>query len=91
MLTRDITERKKQEAAFIASMQRAEAALRAKRALFQDITNTPADERETSIEHSDISVADMYDHLAGLMEEMDTRDIVLAAGNAGFFIQDITT
>jgi PAS domain S-box-containing protein len=78
MLTRDITERKKREAAFIASMQRAEAALRAKRALFQDITNTPADERETSIEHSDISVDDMYDHLAGLMEEMDARDTVLA-------------
>jgi PAS domain S-box-containing protein len=78
MLTRDITERKRQEAAFIASMQRAEAALRAKRALFQDITNAPPEERETSIENSDVSVADMFDHLAGLMEEMDTRDVVLA-------------
>jgi PAS domain S-box-containing protein len=78
MLSRDITERKRQEAAFIASMQRAETALRAKRALFQDIANMPADEREASIEHSDVSVADMYDHLAGLMEEMDARDVVLA-------------
>ena len=78
MLSRDITERKRREAAFIASMQRAEAALRAKRALFQDITSAAQDEREASVEQPDISVADMYDHLAGLMEEMDARDIVLA-------------
>jgi PAS domain S-box-containing protein len=77
MLSRDITERKRREAAFIASMQRAETALRAKRALFQDITSA-APEREASVEQPDISVADMYDHLAGLMEEMDARDIVLA-------------
>jgi PAS domain S-box-containing protein len=77
MLSRDITERKRQEAAFIVSMQRAEAALRAKRALFQDLANTTVDEREASIEHSDVSVADMYDHLAGLLEEMDARDAVL--------------
>jgi PAS domain S-box-containing protein len=78
ILSRDITERKTREAAFIASMQRAEAALRAKRALFQDITNTSPDMPEATVEHSDISVADMYDHLAGLMEEMDARDVVLA-------------
>jgi len=78
MLSRDITERKRQEAAFIAAMQRAEAALRAKRALFQDIANMPAEEREASIEQSDVSVADMYEHLAGLIEEMDARDVVLA-------------
>ena len=77
MLSRDITERKRREAAFIASMQRAEAALRAKRALFQDITNA-APEPEATVEQPDISVADMYDHLAGLMEEMDARDVVLA-------------
>jgi len=78
VMSRDITERKRQEAAFIASMQRAEAALRAKRALFQDIAQMGGEERETSIEHSDVSVADMYDHLAALMEEMDARDVVLA-------------
>lgn len=78
MLSRDITERKRQEAAFIAAMQRAEAALRAKRALFQEIANIPAQECETSIENPDVSVAEMYDHLAGLIEEMDARDAVLA-------------
>lgn len=78
VLSRDITERKRREAAFITSMQRAEAALRAKRALFQDITSVSGEERETSIEQADISVDDMYDHLAGLIEEMDTRDGVLA-------------
>jgi PAS domain S-box-containing protein len=78
MLSRDITERKRQEAAFIVSMQRAEAALRAKRALFQDSAGASRQAQETSIEHSDVSVADMYDHLAALMEEMDARDGVLA-------------
>ncbi len=78
MLSRDITERKRQEAAFIASMQRAEAALRAKRALFQDIDRMAPEQREASIDQSDVSVADMYDHLAGLMEEMNARDGVLA-------------
>lgn len=77
VMSRDITVRKRQEAAFIAAMQRAEAALRAKRALFQDIAS-PSPEEETNIEQSDISVADMYDHLAGLIEEMDARDLVLA-------------
>jgi len=77
MLSRDITERKRREAAFIASMQRAEAALRAKRALFEDV-GTEAAAPEASVEHADVSVADMYDHLAGLMEEMNTRDSVLA-------------
>jgi PAS domain S-box-containing protein len=78
MLSRDITERKQREAAFIASMQRAEAALRAKRALFQDVGADGPNEPEASVEHADVSVADMYDHLAGLMEEMDARDTVLA-------------
>jgi|CXWL01.1.fsa_nt_gi PAS domain S-box-containing protein len=77
VMSKDITDRKQQEVAFIAAMQRAEKALRAKRALFAETNDAPA-EREASIEHSDVSVADMYEHLAGLMEEMDTRDAVLA-------------
>jgi PAS domain S-box-containing protein len=77
VMSKDITDRKAQEAAFIAAMQRAEAALRDKRALFEDVGNV-IPERETSIAEADISVADMYDHLAGLMEEMNTRDSVLA-------------
>ncbi len=78
ILSRDIGERKRREAAFIAAMQRAEAALRAKRALFQDIECASSEEQEASVEQSDISVDDMYDHLAGLIEEMDARDAVLA-------------
>jgi PAS domain S-box-containing protein len=77
VMSKDVTDRKRQEAAFIAAMQRAEAALRAKRVLFEDIGEAGA-EQEATIEHSDVSVADMYEHLAGLMEEMDARDAVLA-------------
>ncbi len=77
VMSKDITDRKVQEAAFIASMQRAEAALRAKRALFEEV-GEKAPEREASIAEADVSVADMYEHLAGLMEEMNTRDAVLA-------------
>ncbi|GAN00338.1 histidine kinase [alpha proteobacterium U9-1i] len=76
VISKDITERKVQEAAFIAAMQRAEKALRAKRALFADINDGA--EQEISIAASDVSVADMYEHLAGLMEEMDARDATLA-------------
>jgi PAS domain S-box-containing protein len=75
-MSKDITDRKQQEAAFIAAMQRAETALRAKRALFADVElGAP---REATIKESDVSVADMYEHLAALMEEMDARDAVLA-------------
>jgi PAS domain S-box-containing protein len=77
VMSKDVTDRKRQEAAFIAAMQRAESALRSKRALFQDIAEEGA-EPEASIEQSDVSVADMYEHLAGLMEEMNARDAVLA-------------
>ena len=81
VMSKDITDRKRQEAAFIAAMQRAETALRAKRALFEQITDVPA-EPEVSIDQSDVSVADMYEHLAALMEEMDARDVALAEAMA---------
>jgi PAS domain S-box-containing protein len=77
VMSKDITDRKEQEAAFIAAMQRAEAALRAKRALFENIGDS-APVEETSIAEADVSVADMYAHLAGLIEEMNARDTVLA-------------
>ncbi len=77
VISKDITERKVQEVAFIAAMQRAEKALRAKRALFADISDAAA-EPEISIAASDVSVEDMYEHLQGLMEEMDARDATLA-------------
>ena len=77
VISKDITDRKVQEVAFIAAMQRAEKALRAKRALFADISDA-ASEPEISIAASDVSVEDMYEHLEGLMEEMDARDAALA-------------
>ncbi len=77
VMSKDITDRKLQEAAFIAAMQRAEATLRAKRALFQDVGEI-APEKEATIAHADVSVNDMFEHLAALMEEMNARDEVLA-------------
>jgi PAS domain S-box-containing protein len=77
VMSKDITDRKVQEAAFIAAMQRAETALRSKRALFEEVS-ARAPERESSIAEADVSVAEMYEHLAGLMEEMNVRDAVLA-------------
>jgi signal transduction histidine kinase/CheY-like chemotaxis protein len=82
VMSSDITDRKLQEAAFIAAMQRAEAAMRASRSRFQDVGEVgPA--HETSIAEADVSVADMYDHLAGLMEEMEARDAALAEAMMG--------
>jgi len=77
VMSKDITERKRQEIAFIAAMQRAEASLKAKRALFAEVVEGEA-AAEVSIAHADVGIADMYDHLAVLIEEMDTRDAVLA-------------
>jgi len=77
MLSKDITERKRQEVAFIAAMQRAEAALRAKRTLFQELAEDTTDAVATMAD-ADVSVADMYGHLEALIEEMDARDTVLA-------------
>jgi PAS domain S-box-containing protein len=73
VLSKDITERKRQEAAFIAAMHRTEAALKAKRALFGDV----ADAAEP-IDEAAVSVAEMYERLDGLIAEMDVRDAMLA-------------
>lgn len=77
IMSKDITDRKVQEAAFIAAMQRAETVLRAKRALFQEVGEI-VPEKEATIEEADVSVNDMFGHLAALMEEMNARDEVLA-------------
>jgi PAS domain S-box-containing protein len=82
VMSKDITDRKQQEAAFIAAMQRAEATMRASRSRFVDVGETVY-EPETSIAEADVSVAEMYEHLAGLMEEMEARDAVLAEAMAG--------
>lgn len=74
-LSTDITERKRQEAQFIAAMRRADEALKAKRALFADIA--PIAEVEP-IDEAAVHVAEMFERLDSLMAEMDARDVVLA-------------
>jgi len=74
VLSKDITDRKRQEAAFIAAMHRTEEALKAKRALFADIAPEAAEE----IDEAAINVAEMYERLDRLIMEMDARDVVLA-------------
>ncbi|HRO04918.1 MAG TPA: PAS domain-containing protein, partial [Terricaulis sp.] len=73
VLSTDVTERKRREAAFIAAMHRAETTLKAKRALFGDIAPELDD-----IDHAQVGVAEMHERLDSLMEEMDARDVVLA-------------
>jgi len=76
VLSTDITERKRQEAEFIAAMQRTEAALKAKRALFADIG--PTGEAGDPFDEAAVNVAQMHERLESLIEEMDARDVVLA-------------
>ncbi|MGQ0532364.1 MAG: PAS domain-containing hybrid sensor histidine kinase/response regulator [Caulobacteraceae bacterium] len=73
VLSRDITERKRQEAAFIAAMHRAEESLKSKRALFgEDAAAAEA------IDEAAVNVAEMYERLESLMAEMNARDVKLA-------------
>ncbi|MBC7767196.1 MAG: response regulator [Phycisphaerales bacterium] len=73
MLSKDITERKRQEAAFIAAMQRAEEALAGKRALYGD--NVAAVE---AIDEGAVNLAEMHERLDRIIAEMDVRDSMLA-------------
>ncbi|WP_395645649.1 ATP-binding protein [Terricaulis sp.] len=73
-LSKNITERKRQEAAFIVAMARAEESLRAKRALFAQIDGGEAE----AIDEAAVNVAEMHERLDALIEEMDARDAVLA-------------
>jgi PAS domain S-box-containing protein len=72
VLTKDITERKRQELAFIAAMHRAEQALKAKRALYGEA----ADDTE-ALDEAAVNVDEMYERLDALIVEMDSRDEVL--------------
>jgi len=72
VLSKDITERKRQEFAFIAAMHRAEEALKAKRALFGET----ADAAE-ALDEAAVNVDEMYERLDALIAEMDARDAVL--------------
>jgi PAS domain S-box-containing protein len=73
VLSRDITERKRQEGAFIRAMHRAEENLRSKRALDCDRA-----EPMEAFDEAAISVTEMYERLDGLMAEMTARDEKLA-------------
>jgi PAS domain S-box-containing protein len=75
VLSTDITERKRQEAEFIAAMQRTEGALKTKRALFADIGPKLAAD---PLDDAAVNVAQMHERLERLIEEMDARDVVLA-------------
>jgi len=73
VLSSDVTERKRGEAAFIAAMHRAEKTLKAKRALFGHIAPELGE-----IDHAAVGIAEMHERLDALMEEMDARDVVLS-------------
>ena len=74
VISRDITDRKRQEASFIAAMHRAEESLKSKRALFGDEGVGAAD----AIDEAAVNVAEMYERLDNLIVEMDARDAMLA-------------
>jgi signal transduction histidine kinase/ActR/RegA family two-component response regulator len=76
ILSKDITQRKRQEAAFIAAMRRAEEALKAKRALFAEFG--PAPEEAEELDEAAVHMAEMYERLERLIVEMDVRDAMLA-------------
>ena len=72
VLSKDITERKRQEFAFIGAMHRAEEALKAKRALFGEAAFAEA------LDEAQVNVGEMHERLEALIAEMDARDVVLA-------------
>jgi PAS domain S-box-containing protein len=74
ILSKDITERKRQEAAFIAAMHRTEEALKAKRSLFDDVDAGAAE----PIDEAAVNVEEMFERLDGLIAEINARDAVLA-------------
>ncbi len=74
VISRDITDRKRQEASFIAAMHRAEQSLKSKRALFGDEGVAAAE----AIDEAAVNVAEMYERLDSLIVEMDARDAMLA-------------
>ncbi len=73
VLSKDITERKRQEFAFIGAMHRAEETMKAKRALFGEA----ADAAE-ALDEAAVNLGEMHERLEALITEMDGRDKVLA-------------
>jgi len=73
VISKDITERKRQEAAFIAAMHRAEEQLKSRRELLGE-TAAAAE----AIDEAAVNVAEMYERLDNIMAEMNARDQKLA-------------
>jgi len=73
ILSKDITARKRQEAAFITAMHRAEEALKGKRAVFGDAVDAVE-----AIDEAAVNLAEMYERLDRLIAEVDVRDAMLA-------------
>jgi len=73
VISKDITERKRQEAAFIAAMHRAEEQLKSRRALLGE-TAAAAE----AIDEAAVNVAEMFDRLDNIVAEMNARDVKLA-------------
>ncbi|HYD88232.1 MAG TPA: ATP-binding protein [Vitreimonas sp.] len=72
MLSKDITDRKRREADFIAAMQRAEEALKGKRALYgEDVGAVEA------IDEGAVNLVEMHERLDRIIAEMDVRDAML--------------
>jgi PAS domain S-box-containing protein len=76
VLSKDITDRKRREAAFISAMRRAGETLRAQRALFDDVD--PVSEAFEPIDEAAVNVSEMYERLNALLDEIEARDMVLA-------------
>ena len=73
VISKDITDRKRQEAAFIAAMHRAEEQLKSRRALLGE-TAAAAE----AIDEAAVNVAEMFERLDNIMAEMNARDQKLA-------------
>ncbi len=75
-LSKDITARKRDEERFLAAMDRAEAALRAKRAMLMQAGAEPVEAPPPPADG--IGVSEMFERLEALQEEMSARDGLLA-------------
>ncbi|MEJ0059477.1 MAG: ATP-binding protein [Terricaulis sp.] len=80
ILSKDVTERKREEASFLEAMRHAKNGLSAKRALMMDNQAAPQEREATQaeIDLAPVSVSEMFERLRGLLDEMDSRDAALS-------------
>ncbi len=78
-LTKDITERKREEESFLSAMARAEKTVRAKRAMLTDPAARAAQAEAAPVEEIErVDIAEMFERLDNLLDEMEVRDELLA-------------